>query len=292
MKPGFVAGLCAAALAFSAATAQAAPIVFETSGANAASILGTVDDFRNALGALNPNNPENFVGGRRQINWDAAPDAVSDPNLFPGDFFNADFSPRARGIEFSTPGNGFLLSSNAGTAAPPRFGFPNDFIPFSEQRMFSPIGSNMTFVDFFDPANPDEQAASTGLGIVFNDVELAGATTLELFDLDGNSLFAGEVLTSPNGGLSFLGVVFDAGELIGSAKVTTGSSTLLSNGTFMPPASGPGDGVVMDDFIFGEPIPLNTLAIPEPSSLALLGSGIFCLGVTALRRRRGRRNTT
>ena len=292
MKPGFAAGLCGVALAFAVTSAQAAPIVFETSGADGASILGTVNDFRNALGALNPNNPENFAGGRRQINWDAAPDAVSDPNPFPGDFFNANFAPRARGIEFSTPGDGFQLSSTAASGEPVRFGRPTQFIPFSEERLFAPTGSNMTFVDFFNPADPDEQAFSTGLGIVFNDVDLAGATTLELFDIDGNSLFAGDVLTSPDGGLSFLGVIFDEGELIAQAKITTGNAILLSSGEFQPAPAPPRDAVVMDDFIFGEPVPISALAISEPSSLVLLGSGIIFLGVTALRRRRSRHPIT
>ena len=289
MKPGFVAGICATGLAFAAASAQAAPIVFETSGADAASILGTVNDFRDALGTLNANEPTNFAGGRRQINWDGAPDGVSDPNAFPGDFFNANFNPRARGIAFSTPGDGFQLSSTDMSGEPVRFGRPTEFIPFSEERLFAPTGSNMTFVDFFNPANTTEQAFSTGLGIVFNDVELAGGTTLELFDIDGNTLFAGDVLTSANGGLSFLGVTFDEGELIARAKITTGNAILLSSGEFQPAPAPPRDAVVMDDFIFGEPVPISALAIPEPSSLMLLGSGIVFLGVTALRRRRGRR---
>lgn len=286
MKPGFVAGICGVALAFAVTSAQAAPIVFETSGANAAGIQATVDAFRNALGALNPNDPVNFDGGRRQINWDAAPDAVSDPNPFPGDFFNANFSPRARGIEFSTPGTGFLLSSTAASGQPPRFGFPGVFIPFSEERMFTPIGSTTTFVDFFSPADPDEQAFVRGFGVVFNDVDLDGSTSLELFDQNGDSIFASDVMTGPNSGLSFLGVVFDEGELIAGAEITSGTGVLLSNGTFAPPTGTPRDGVVMDDFIFGEPIPISALEIPEPPSIALLGGAIFCLGIAALRRRK------
>ena len=54
-----------------------------------------------------------FGGVRREINWDAVPDAFSAPNNLPANFFNVN-SPR--GAVFSTGGTGFQLSANAGVA--------------------------------------------------------------------------------------------------------------------------------------------------------------------------------
>ena len=47
--------------------AVAAPVVFEASGASPADIQATVDDFRDFLGALNPNVAGSFPDGRREI---------------------------------------------------------------------------------------------------------------------------------------------------------------------------------------------------------------------------------
>ena len=49
----------------------AAPVDFTAAGANPAGIQGTVDAFRNALGALNAFDGNNNADGRREINWDA-----------------------------------------------------------------------------------------------------------------------------------------------------------------------------------------------------------------------------
>ena len=59
---------------------EANPITFSASGANPASILGTVDAFRATLGSLNPNVAGSFGTGRREINWDGVPDVFSSPN--------------------------------------------------------------------------------------------------------------------------------------------------------------------------------------------------------------------
>src|SRR5215471_19437323 len=117
---------------------EANPITFSASGANPASILGTVDAFRSALGTLNPNVAGSFGSGRREINWDGVPDALAAPNNLPANFFNVN-SPR--GVVLSTPGTGLQVSANAGIA-PVQFdnidpSYPSTFEPFSPQRLFT-----------------------------------------------------------------------------------------------------------------------------------------------------------
>src|SRR4051812_4621479 len=119
--------------------------VFEAAGANAAAITPTRDAFRAAVGGGTVAGANGDFGGvRREINWDGVPDTLSDPNQFPGNFFNVN-SPR--GIVLSTPGTGFLVSANAGLATPPLFGFPSDFQTFSPQKLFTPVNSNITDVN-------------------------------------------------------------------------------------------------------------------------------------------------
>jgi hypothetical protein len=267
------------ALPVSAATVSA---IREATGADSASIAPTVDLFRDDLGTLNPNQPVNFAGGRRQINWDAAPDAVSDPNAFPGDFFNADFEPRARGIEFSTPGDGFQLSSTAASGEPVQFGFDNTFEPFSPERLFTPVGSTTTIVNFFDPATA-LTTTTTGLGVVFSDVGVPGLTSMSFFDIDGDLLLERDVLTSEGPEtFSFLGVAFDA-PVVASVEITSGN-LIFDGEAFQEFAIGSADAVVMDDFIFGEPAP-----IPLPASALLLPLGLGALAALRRRRRRHRR---
>jgi hypothetical protein len=250
----------------------AVPIVFSAAGANTTDIQATVDAFRNAVGPLNPNDPTPFATGRREINWDAVPNAQADPNPFPANFFNGTTPGRARGLQLSTPGTGFLVSSTAASGQPTNFGFPADFRAFSQERLFSPTGSTITDITFFLPGTMTPAGVSA-FGAVFSDVEVLGSTVMSLFDPNGSLLFSQSVLAaSTSGGFSFLGVIFNAGETIGRVRLVSGNSVLLSNGSF-----GPGsDGVVMDDFIYGEPH--GTAAVPEgTSSVLLLGLGVLAL---------------
>ena len=244
--------------------------VRSASGVNAAAIQATVDSFRNDLGTLNPNQVGAANGGRREINWDGVPAQFAAPNSFPVDFFNVN-SPR--GVVYSTPGTGFQVSgatgdSGAGQPAAARFGniqasYTANFQTFSNQRLFTALGSNVSDVNFFVPGT-NTPGFSMGFGAVFTDVETAGSTTIELFNQNGASLGKRSVPTSPNGGLSFFGISFTGiqARVITKVRITSGAAALGA-------AEGGSDLVVMDDFIYGEPTPNTNLVltasdVPDP----------------------------
>lgn len=271
---------------FLPAVGAAAPIVFEASGANAAAIQGTVDAFRAALGANNLNAPGPLPGGRREINWDGggSTTTATAPSVFTG--FQV-----TRGALFTTPGSGFAQSPVTETAGPldqtlgELVGNPTYdtiFTPFSPLRLFTPIASNITDVTFFIPGVLDPAGVSA-FGAIFSDVDLATSTTMDFFGAGGNLLLSQAVLpgTTPDNSLSFLGVLFDAGELITRVRITTGTTALGPNDD---PAGGV-DIVTMDDFIYSEPTAVPG-AVPEPASLAIFGVGMAV--AAAARRRRSR----
>ena len=217
-----------------------------------------------------------FGGLRREINWDGVPDARADPNALPANFFNVN-SPR--GVVFSTPGTGFLVSANAGLATPPLFGFPSDFQTFSAQRLFTAVNSNITDVSFFVPGTTTA-ATTSAFGAIFTDVEVAGLTKIEFFDQNSALIYARDVLATVNQGLSFLGAVADGGEKISRVRLTAGLNTIVSNGVLGNPND---DAVAMDDFLYAEP----TAAVPEPASLAVWSLfGMIGLGFSCWRKRR------
>ena len=252
--------------------------VFEAAGANPAAITATRDAFRASVGGGTTAGANGSFGGlRREINWDGVPDMFSDPNALPANFFNVN-SPR--GVVFSTPGTGFLVSANAGAISPILFGFPNDFQVFSAQRLFSAVNSNITDVQFFLPGTSTATTTSA-FGLVFVDVEVANSTRLDFFDLQNNLIFSRTALVGCNQGLTFLGGVANAGELIARVRITSGANTLVANGSL---GNVNDDIVVMDDFLYAEPLAIG--AVPEPQSYALMLAGLGLVGWVARRRKR------
>jgi hypothetical protein len=259
------------------ATAAQAQTVQSGTGAAATSAR---DAFRIDLGGGTvPAANGSFGGARREINWDGVPDAQAAPNQLAANFFNT-ASPR--GIVLSTPGTGFEVSANAGLAVPPDFGDINPiystlFAPFSAQRLFTAVGSNVVDVNFF-LAGTGTQALTRGFGVMFSDVDLANTTSITLFDATNASLgtfFAANVLGA-NETFSYLGISF-ADPRIARARIVTGNAALGPATNESPSV----DLVAMDDFLFGEP---TLSAIPEPATWMTLIAGFGLVGA-ALRRR-------
>jgi hypothetical protein len=245
--------------------AHAGFTVFEAAGPTPASITATRDAFRAAVGGGTLAGANGSFGGvRREINWDGVPDARSDPNSLPSDFYNTT-SPR--GVVFSTPGTGFLVSANAGGATPPLFGFPNDFQTFSPQKLFTAVNSNITDVSFFVPGT-NIAATTDAFGLIFVDVEQVGSSRIDFFDQNNNLIFTRTALVAGNQEFSFLGAVANAGEQIARVRITSGTNTIVTNGVLGNQVD---DVVVMDDFLYAEPLAAATA--PEPASVALLGIG-------------------
>ncbi len=170
------------------------------------------------------------------------------------------------------------MSANAGVA-PVRFdtinpGYSAIFQTFSPQRLFAALSSTITDVSFFVPGSTTPSFTSS-FGAVFTDVDLANTTGIQFFDTQNNSLgtFSAPVA---NNGLSFVGVLFDAGEKIGRVRITSGNAALGAGINDLPPTT---DLVVMDDFIYAEPAPA-----PEPSTWVLLASGLALILITRTHR--------
>ncbi|MGI8549279.1 MAG: hypothetical protein ACR2PL_00580 [Dehalococcoidia bacterium] len=228
----------------------AGAVVRSAAGVDAASIQAAVDSFRADLGGSNNGVGNPATSGRREINWDGVPDSVAAPNNLPANFFNAN-SPR--GVVFSTPGSGFQVSANA-AVGPARFGninpaYPDTFTTFSPERLFTALDSTITDVSFF-VSGTDTPASVSGFGVVFTNVRLADTTTIEYFDAGGTSLGVFSVPAGAGGGLSFLGVSFPSGTGIGRLRITSGNAALSAYANDV----GASNLVVMDDFIYGEPV--------------------------------------
>lgn len=281
------------------ALASAQIAVRSAAGADASAIVGTVAQFRTDLGGGNNGvNAHAGSDGRREINWDGVPVGFTAPNTLNANFFNQNSQ---RGLQLvATPGvTGFMVSdgdaSNSGgtNGAGVRFdnlnsSYSSQFTTLTPQKLFTSLGSHVYDVTFFVPLNGPALPGSTaavvsGFGAVFTDVDVAGTTSLQFFDANGQSL--GAFAASPAaGGLSFLGAyATDGVARIARVRVTQGNTPMGVNDDLSH------DIVAVDDFIYGEPVGISA-AVPEPASVSLMALG----GVALLlwRRRGGQQPTT
>jgi hypothetical protein len=249
----FRLGLVVGLVSLLVAGTEAQVYVRSGTGEDRADLRDIVNAFRNDIGGgLVSGSNGSFEGIRREINWDGVNDNLATPNFLPLDFFNKT-SPR--GIILSAPG-GVRVSADATnpSGTPLNFGNINPhyavpFVPFSGQRMFSPIGGTILDIQLFVPGTTNP-AFVRSFGAVFNDVDLPGATWIEYFDSQNESLGRYYV---PQGStpvsLSFLGVTFYSKE-ISRVRISSGSLPMSAENV----DSASADVVVMDDFVYSEPV--------------------------------------
>ena len=259
--------VCVAGAALAPTSASAAVVLRTDTGANAAAIHASVDQFRADLGGANNGTGGTFSDGRREINWDGVPDSSAEPNNLPFNFFNVT-SPR--GAVFQSAANiggqhTFRVSADSSnpTMTAPEFGninasYPGIFVPFSSERLFRAASSTTVDVQFFVPGTTIPATVS-GFGAVLTDVD--GSSYMEGYAADGTKL-VGFGFSPSNNGLSFLGFSFNAGERIARVQIGAGNLPLSASNTDGGAAA---DVVAMDDFIYGEPQPEpSTFRFAEP----------------------------
>ncbi len=235
-------------ISFTACTKPAAvagePKVFTATG----NLQAKMDEFRVQLGVLNTS--PGAGAGRREINWDGVADAFNG-NRLPNDFFN----PTDAGAPASRQRG--LIYGGASTATVSATGFSEintlaaaSFPSFSGSKSFAVTNSNLWPVEF-RVAGQTFAATTKAFGAVFTDVDVAGTTFLEFFN-EGRSL--GKFYVPPHdntSAFSFLGVYFPD-ELV--TRVDVGHQGRLIDGEKDITQGGTKDLVVLDDFIYSEPV--------------------------------------
>ncbi|MBI5385882.1 MAG: hypothetical protein HZA90_14485 [Verrucomicrobia bacterium] len=256
---------------------QAAPVVRTAAGPDAVALAEALAAFRADIGGTNngvaTGGAPALVGGRREINWDAA---VLPTNL-PPDFFN---EQSKRGVVLAALSNQFRVSVNTNAGPTRLFGdvnpdYVSEFTTNSPNRLFAPVATNVLEVHFFVPGSPATPAVVTSFGAVFADVDFEYVSKLELLDFAGKVIAAAYVPPSPSGGLSFVGVTLRNGEHAVRARLTCGTDALSATNLDIPFAR---DVVALDDFIYSEPLSLQ----PRLASPPVVNGNTISLSVSAL----------
>jgi hypothetical protein len=215
-------------------------------------ISGVVDPkvapFAESLGSPDNLSAAGFhAKGRRQINWDGVPPQFSDNNHFPEDFFNVN-SPRGAVYE-AEGGTGLRVSSNHFSDLNPTY--QNDLIPFSEPKLFAPVGTRTFELKFRIPGT-NTPALVQGFGAIVVDVDKATLSRLKAFDRRGRIIanIAVPVRKNPDE-YSLVGVKFTS-PVIAEIQLTLGD-TPPRRGVNDVSSGGTKDVVALDDFIYSEP---------------------------------------
>lgn len=219
-------------------------VVFSANG----NINAKLDEFRTQLGALNTTT--GMTTGRREINWDGVPDSLMGLRL-PGDFFN----PTAAGSPAARQRGMVYLGSGEPVVSKTNFADVNalaatEFSAFSGTKTFAVTNSIQWPVNF-RVAGQNTPATVKGFGIVFSDADGNNTTFIEFFH-DERSL--GKFFVPAHDGtskFSFLGVYFPSETV---THVMVGHQGKLSDGGKDFSQGGTADLVILDDFIYSEPV--------------------------------------
>jgi hypothetical protein len=222
------------------------PQIFSANG----NIITTLDEFRQSLGQLNTQT--GATTGRREISWEAVPDDMLDKTL-PAQFFNqtgTEANPALqKGITYE-PTFDFRVSKTQFASLDPEAA--EQFKAFSGSAVFARVGDQpQPWPISFQVAGVAEAAAVRGFGMVVSDVDVTGSVKIEYFN--GSSLIGSVDVPARTGDspFSFTGLLFKD-PVITSIRVT--HQGLLKAGEKDISQGGTHDLVVMDDFIYAEPV--------------------------------------
>jgi hypothetical protein len=220
------------------------PRIFSANG----DINAAVTEFRNLLGPLN--NSTGMTTGRREINWDGVPDSLDGKKL-PNDFFN----PVGANAQVTLQRGVLYAGTSDAMVSQTKFAEVNanasgGFSTFSGNKGFAVVNS-IEWPVTFERAGQHTPATVQGFGAVFSDVDKDNSTFIEFFN-DNTSLGRFYVKAHDNTtGFSFLAVHFED-KLVTSVKI--GHEGKLTDGENDITQGGIKDLVILDDFIYSEPL--------------------------------------
>lgn len=221
-----------------------ASVVFSANG----NINAKLGDFRTQLGTLNTTT--GMTTGRREINWEGVPDSLMGLRM-PGDFFN----PTGAGAPMALQRGVVYLGSGEPVVSKTNFADVNalaatEFSAFSGSKTFA-VTNGIQWPVNFRVAGQTTPATVKGFGIVFSDVDKSNSTFIEFFHDErslGKFFVPAHDATS---NFSFLGVYFPAETV---THVLVGHEGKLSDGGKDISQGGTTDLVILDDFIYSEPV--------------------------------------
>lgn len=219
-------------------------VVFSATG----DVNTKLNEFRNQLGTLNTTIGQ--TTGRREVNWDGVPDSLMGLQL-PSDFFNpvGTFAPvsRQRGLLYAGTGNAVVSKTNF---AEINMLAASEFASFSGSKTFAVTNSNLWPVEFA-VAGTNLEATIKGFGLIASDVDKANSTFLEFFE-GSKSLGVYYIPVHDNtNSFSFLGVYFPDNKI---TQVKVGHEGVLAAGDKDITQGGGKDLIILDDFIYSEPV--------------------------------------
>jgi hypothetical protein len=220
------------------------PTIFSANG----DITAKMIQFRNQLGNLN--STPGATSGRREINWDGVPDSMDGKKL-PNDFFNpvGVDAPQSlqRGIIYDGLDNAMVSKTNFSEI---NTNAASSFTAFSGNKNFAVVNANNWPVTF-QLAGQRVDASVQAFGAVFSDVDKDNSTFIEFYN-SNTSLGRYYVPAHDNTtSFSFLGVYFPNKTV---TQIVVGHEGKLIDGEKDITQGGSKDLVVLDDFIYSEPL--------------------------------------